>query len=68
MAVRSLDSFATRSELSLAGKKFSYFSLPKLGKALGRDLSRLPFSLREPVQFPVAPISAAGFGQPFSRW
>src|SRR5262245_17259104 len=46
MAVRSLDSFATRSELTVAGKKFSYYSLPKLGKALGRDLSTLPFSLR----------------------
>jgi aconitate hydratase len=46
MAVRSLDSFATRSELSVGGNKFTYFSLPKLGAALGRDLSRLPFSLR----------------------
>src|SRR5262245_34981434 len=46
MAVRSLDSFATRSELTVAGKTFSYFSLPKLGKTLGRDLTRLPFSLR----------------------
>ncbi|HEX6274806.1 MAG TPA: aconitate hydratase AcnA, partial [Polyangiaceae bacterium] len=46
MAVRSLDSFATRSELSVGGNKFSYFSLPKLAAALGRDLSKLPFSLR----------------------
>jgi aconitate hydratase len=46
MAVRSLDSFATRSELTVAGKKISYFSLSKLASALGLDLSRLPFSLR----------------------
>jgi aconitate hydratase len=46
MAVRSLDSFATRSELAVAGKKISYFSLAKLSSALGRDLSCLPFSLR----------------------
>ena len=46
MAVRSVDSFATRAELTVAGKKFSYFSLPKLAKALGLDLGRLPFSLR----------------------
>jgi aconitate hydratase len=46
MAVRSLDSFGTRSELSVAGKKIAYFSLAKLASALGRDLARLPFSLR----------------------
>jgi aconitate hydratase len=46
MAVRSVDSFATRTELSVAGKTFSYFSLPKLAKARGLDLGRLPFSLR----------------------
>jgi aconitate hydratase len=46
MAARSVDSFATRTELAVAGKTFSYFSLPKLEKALGKDLGRLPFSLR----------------------
>src|SRR5688572_27515066 len=42
----ALDSFKTRSELQVAGKSFSYFSLPKLAKARGLDLGRLPFSLR----------------------
>jgi aconitate hydratase len=46
MAARSVDSFATRTELAVAGKTFSYFSLPKLAKARGLDLGRLPFSLR----------------------
>jgi aconitate hydratase len=42
----SLDSFKTRTELSVADKTLSYFSLPKLGAALGKDLGKLPFSLR----------------------
>jgi aconitate hydratase len=41
-----LDSFQTRTELSAAGKTFSYFSLPKLAAQAGKDLARLPFSLR----------------------
>jgi aconitate hydratase len=46
MADRSLDSFRVRETLETAGKSFTTFSLPKLGKALGKDLSRLPFALR----------------------
>src|SRR3954465_269594 len=46
MTDRSLDSFGTRSELDVNGKKYSYFSLPKFSAASGKDAARLPFSLR----------------------
>jgi aconitate hydratase len=46
MTDRSLDSFGTRSELDVNGKKFTYFSLPKFSAASGKDAARLPFSLR----------------------
>jgi len=46
MADRSRDSFQTRTELESSGKKLSYFSLPKLAAKTGKDVSRLPYSLR----------------------
>ncbi len=46
MTDRSLDSFGTRSELDVNGKKFTYFSLPKYATASGKDVSKLPYSLR----------------------
>jgi len=46
MTDRSLDSFGTRSELNVNGKKYTYFSLPKFAAASGKDSARLPFSLR----------------------
>jgi aconitate hydratase len=46
MADRSRDSFKTRSDLSVAGKTLAYFSLPKLAAASGKDVARLPYSLR----------------------
>ncbi len=46
MTDRSLDSFSTRSTLEIGPKSLDYFSLPKLGKALGVDAARLPYSLR----------------------
>ncbi len=46
MADRSRDSFSTRATLDVDGKHYTYFSLPKLSATLGKDLSRLPFSLR----------------------
>ncbi|HEX4336513.1 MAG TPA: aconitate hydratase AcnA [Polyangiaceae bacterium] len=46
MADRCLDSFSTRSTLTIAGKTYSYFSLEKLAKSAGTDVGRLPFSLR----------------------
>ena len=39
------DSLRTRSTLEVAGKSFSYYSLPKAAETLG-DLSRLPFSMK----------------------
>ncbi|HEY3497439.1 MAG TPA: aconitate hydratase AcnA [Polyangiaceae bacterium] len=41
-----VDSFQTRKTLSVAGKSFDYFSLPELAARTGKDLRRLPFSLR----------------------
>jgi aconitate hydratase len=46
MPDRSLDSFRTRSTLTIGDKTFSYFSLEKFAKATGVDVGRLPFSLR----------------------
>ena len=46
MTDRALDSFQTRTDLAVGGKTYRYFSLPKLATALGKDLSKLPFSLR----------------------
>ena len=40
------DSFKTRSELSVGGRKLSYFSLPALARSQGGDLARLPFCLK----------------------
>ncbi|MCY7354270.1 MAG: aconitate hydratase AcnA [Lysobacter sp.] len=38
------DSFATRTSLELAGKSYTYFSLPKLGQRF--DLAKLPYSMK----------------------
>jgi aconitate hydratase len=38
------DSFATRAQLDVAGKSYTYYSLPKLGERF--DISRLPFSMK----------------------
>ena len=46
MTDRALDSFKTRSDLSVGSKTYRYFSLPKLAAALGKDVAKLPFSLR----------------------
>src|SRR6188768_383950 len=46
MTDRSLDSFGTRSELDVNGKKYTYFSLPKFSAASGKEAARLPYSLR----------------------
>jgi aconitate hydratase len=46
MADRSRDSWKTRSTLDVGGKSYTYFSLPKFGQAVGKDVARLPFSLR----------------------
>jgi len=46
MTDRVLDSFRTRTDLGVAGKNYSYFSLPKLAAAAGKDVAKLPFALR----------------------
>ncbi|MFB9068828.1 aconitate hydratase AcnA [Pseudofulvimonas gallinarii] len=38
------DSFSTRSQLSVNGRTYAYYSLPKLGARY--DIARLPFSLK----------------------
>jgi aconitate hydratase len=38
------DSFSTASNLTVDGREYSYFSLPKLGEQ--HDIARLPFSLK----------------------
>ena len=43
---RSIDSFGTRSTFTVNDKTFTFYSLPKLATALGKDLTKLPFSLR----------------------
>ncbi len=46
MATKSLDSFKTRAELTVGGKTFAYFSIPRFAEATGIDVARLPFSLQ----------------------
>ncbi|MBN2196260.1 MAG: aconitate hydratase AcnA [Polyangiaceae bacterium] len=46
MATHSLDSFSTRSTLTLGSHTLEYFSLPRLAAELGTDLGGLPVSLR----------------------
>jgi aconitate hydratase len=46
MADRSRDSFQTRSELLVGSSKYTYFSLPKFAAKSGKDLAKLPYSLR----------------------
>ena len=38
------DSFATRAQLDVNGKSYTYFSLPKLGERF--DLGKLPYSMK----------------------
>ena len=45
MVVRSLDSFSTRRELDVAGKKLTYFSLREFAQNSGLDVTRLPYAL-----------------------
>jgi aconitate hydratase len=46
MTQRTLDSFETRTELTVGGRTVHYFSLPALSAKLGKDLRTLPFSMR----------------------
>jgi aconitate hydratase len=46
MTQPALDSYKTRTELQVGGRSYSYFSLPKLAAAAGKDLAKLPFALR----------------------
>jgi aconitate hydratase A / 2-methylisocitrate dehydratase len=46
MSARSKDTFETRCELEAGGGKWGYFSLRKLSDRAGKDLRRLPYSLR----------------------
>ena len=46
MVDRSVDSFSTRSRLDVAGKAYTYFSLPAFAQTAGLELARFPYSLR----------------------
>ena len=46
MKIGSSNSFGTRSEINIGGVKHFYHSLPTLAKATGKDVNRLPMSLR----------------------
>jgi len=43
---KPIDSMKTRKELKAGGKAYDYFDLGVAGKAMGKDLSRLPYSLK----------------------
>ena len=45
-----LNSLQSKTSLSAADKKYTAYSIPAAGKALGVDLSRLPFSLKVLVE------------------
>lgn len=40
------DSLNSKSQLEVDGKKYTYYNIPKAAEALGKDLSKLPFSLK----------------------
>ena len=46
MTHASIDSFSTRSTLTVNKKQYEYFSLPKFAAASGLSVQRLPYSLR----------------------
>ncbi len=46
MAAKNLNSFHTTTTLTLKGKNFYFHSLPAFSKASGKDISKLPFSLK----------------------
>jgi len=43
---KSIDTLKTRKELKAGGKAYDYFDIGVAGKAMGKDLSRLPYSLK----------------------
>jgi len=51
----------TSSALDVSGKKLEYFSLPKLGEFLGKDLQRLPYSLRILLECCLRNLGRSGF-------
>ena len=46
MTTTPLDSFQTRSSLSVGERTYTYWSLPKLAEQAGDRVARLPVSLR----------------------
>src|SRR6476469_942279 len=46
MATKNLNSFGTRSTLTVQGKNYQYHSLSVFGKSKVGDISKLPFSLK----------------------
>lgn len=46
MTTHGKDSLKTRNTLKVNGKNYDYYSLQAASKALGKDISRLPFSLK----------------------
>lgn len=46
MSKISIDSFSSKSKLKSSGKDYSYYSLKEAEKSLGKEISRLPYSLK----------------------
>ena len=46
MKNKSKNSLNTKSSLKVGSESYEYYSLPTASKAMGRDLSRLPYSLK----------------------
>ncbi len=46
MQTLSQDSLKTKSQLEVAGTRYTYYSIPKAADALGTDLARLPYSIK----------------------
>ena len=53
----------TLSYIEVAGKSLGYYSLPRLGEMIGRDLLRLPFSLRILLEDCLRNLGRSGFKQ-----
>ena len=53
----------TLSYIEVAGESLGYYSLPRLGEMIGRDLQRLPFSLRILLEDCLRNLGQSGFKQ-----
>jgi aconitate hydratase len=72
MSKISIDSFSSKSKLKSSGKDYSYYSLKEAEKSLGKEISRLPYSLKvlleNLLRFEDGDIVKSDDIKAFSKW